>query len=813
LTVLLALVGTLIACEGAPSTATSSSTRVSEPTKQADEASTPASAVPTTPDATVASRPTRTPNPIVTATMTLSSPDFEAAKPLATAPAIRFAGWSPDSRWVAYWASSQEDVKDSAAYGSPAGTLHFVGAETGQICAASGIVARDRTAGVHWSADGAVVIITADGVFTGRPCQAEPYTPLVDYVAQDGPQSDPARSPDGRYRAATMLTGSQGGILTFETTLTARDGSQPLQLATWQIDERLGDYDLMGQWISQKQFLVYETLTEGPLILDVDEGIISVLSDLFGLTEVPSILDDRGFGLRAVAATSEEAQTYHLLLTGVGQEDSFPATMLYHAESGVVETLPYRYAWWTPFSADRQWLLMDERPNVDGYESHAIWIRGFEDVDGEWQLLATGVDSLLWSTDGTEMAFNDDAHITWQTFPDAASIGSWDTGEYWTRPVGWSPSGRFLAAEGNMPGEWKHGLFVLERPTSAGSAVRPSESPSPSPTPPNSAEVVAPLAGLVYRTADGLWRVDAEGQPELLVANPEARISPDGRRALRSDGVSVWVIDLETGAERNLLPRNDRPICCPQWAGADTILYGSWPEGAEPGPSTGHLSAAAADGSWTRVLDGNSASIGLPAVSADGRTIAYDLGDSAWLYDWDSGPQQLDVEDFGMPQTKSLKIGSPAWSPDGRQLAWIVGGGFGTGGGHALGLALVELETRTAQLRHLYDPIGVGGWPPAPVWSPDGQWLALITWELNDKSRPMGNLWVLSADGSAEDQLLLAGVGSSTENVIWSPDGRWLLFTQNGGGKATTTWRVEIGAWGRERADLPSDATVLGWLP
>lgn len=248
-------------------------------------------------------------------------------------------------------------------------------------------------------------------------------------------------------------------------TVTATNDTQPLQRLIWRIDERLGEYGLGGEWISRDQVLIYETLAEGPLIRDIEQGVISVLADLFGVQEIPSILDEKGYGLMAIAAPGVEPDTFHLLLGGVGLEGNFPSVMLYHAESGLVETLPYRAVWWKPFSANHEWLLMDERPTVGGYETHAIWVRRLEDTDGEWQLLASGVDSVLWTPDWTEMAFgnfSDREHlITWQTFPDAVLIGRWNTGQFWTHPVAWSPDGRHLITEGNVPGLWQYGLFVL----------------------------------------------------------------------------------------------------------------------------------------------------------------------------------------------------------------------------------------------------------------------------------------------------------------------------------------------------------------
>ena len=321
----------------------------------------------------------------------------------------------------------------------------------------------------------------------------------------------------------------------------------------------------------------------------------------------------------------------------------------------------------------------------------------------------------------------------------------------------------------------------------------------PTPTPP---VTVAPPPGLVYRTTDGLWRVDANGKPQQLLPNPEAQLSPDGQRALYTNEQGVWVVDLATGEERNLLAAGGYHYwCCPRWAGNEMVLFGSWPEGSDPGPSTGYLTAAAADGSWVRVLDQTSVSYGLPAASPDGQTIAYDRSGTAWLYHWESGPEPFGVVAYNLPPSKSIKIGSPAWSPDGRQLAWVVGGGFGDG--WRIGIAVFDLEARASRLLHPYDPLGVGGWPGAPVWSPDGQWLAYLLAHATDPAQ--SGLWVLRADG--QDERWLGNGG----NPVWSPEGRWFVFTQPIAEQETAVWLLEAGVWDPQLMDLPAGAVSVGW--
>ena len=397
------------------------------------------------------------------------APDAAGAlvKPLVTAPYVRFDNWSPDSRWLAYWLSSQADVDSQFPYAMPGGTLHFANVQTGETCAAPQFhPATDRQALVEWSEDGAAVVLMIDEVFKGLPCQAGPFALLPDYTPAEQGRPDPALSPGGRYQAATaLLSSSENGVLTFETILTDTVEMRAVQSVRWQISDRLGDYGLGGEWASPTQFLIYETLAHGPLLIDVDQGVIPALTDLFSLQEIPSILNSpEGYGLEAQVAPGPEPDTYHLVVSGVGLEANFPPAMLYHAKSGVVEILPYRDVW--GFSTRYEWLFLYETVEHEGYESgYHLWMRRLEDVGDDWRLIAPKQDHVLWSADEGQMAFTqNETALVWQTFPAGEPLGRWDTSPYSARPEAFSPDGHYLVLVSNLPGLWQYALFLLERP-------------------------------------------------------------------------------------------------------------------------------------------------------------------------------------------------------------------------------------------------------------------------------------------------------------------------------------------------------------
>lgn len=319
---------------------------------------------------------------------------------------------------------------------------------------------------------------------------------------------------------------------------------------------------------------------------------------------------------------------------------------------------------------------------------------------------------------------------------------------------------------------------------------------------------IAPPPGLAYWANDRLWRVEADGSAQQLADRPDALLSPDGARALYLAEDDIWLLDLATDSRRNLTNTPDHVECCLAWwpARPEVVLFSSRPVDLpmEEG-TTGFLATVGLDGTGYRILDDRISNSTWPAPSPDGQTIAYGLGEWAWLYRWDEGPERFDPAAHGLNWSDRVRIGSAAWSPDGTRLAWVAGGGLGSD--WRIGIGVVDLEARTSRLLHPYEPVGRGGWPSAPIWSPDGKWLAFTAFAYDVREN---GLWVVRADGLQEEEYRYA---ERSAYPAWSPDGRQLAFTTALADGQTATWVAQAGTWAVEQISLPAGTMVAAWLP
>jgi hypothetical protein len=338
--------------------------------------------------------------------------------------------------------------------------------------------------------------------------------------------------------------------------------------------------------------------------------------------------------------------------------------------------------------------------------------------------------------------------------------------------------------------------------TEAAATPTPWDVPSVEPAlTPTAAEGPPPLSGLRYMTGDGIWQMDGGGQPVLLTNQSGAVISPDGTQALYIEEEQIWLLDTATGESRNLTAASGRVHCCPQWwpATPGTIIFGSWPV-ENVGPSSGYLSAVQTDGSGYVILS-EEQSNALPALSPDGRRIAFDQGGSAWIYDFESGTaSQLAPAEYGLENVQ--RIAGPSWSPDGGRLAWTIAA---TNPDWRISIVVIDLTTNTAQQFHVYENIGRGGWFPGPAWHPGGEWLAFTTEDVDPERR---GVWLINTLTGEE---LFLGPGM---NPIWSPDGRWLAYEQYSSPDSSRLLPtlVEFGSWQQSSLPIPDGGQLVEWV-
>ena len=302
-------------------------------------------------------------------------------------------------------------------------------------------------------------------------------------------------------------------------------------------------------------------------------------------------------------------------------------------------------------------------------------------------------------------------------------------------------------------------------------AVPPTQSAATTePTAVTESETVP--VGLIYRTESGLWQVDADGQSQMISAKQDGYPSPDlARVAVWDTQNTITITDLTTESEQAFSPENGRLGEFFGWADSQTILTGLWltPEESD-GPNSGHLAVLDVVSGQFAVLDPATLLSSPPALGPNGEIIAYAAFAGPMVYQADTGPQPFKMEGFtGLREFTPDGFSSPAWSPDGLKLAWIVSGpNPAADGAWQTGLLIADIGHQTTQWLHFFDPAPMGARPFAPVWSPDGQWLAL---RVNGADEAQSGLWLLAADGSVEWKL----DGNHLADVVWLADGLSLV--------------------------------------
>ncbi|MCI3275146.1 amidohydrolase family protein [Streptomyces cylindrosporus] len=199
--------------------------------------------------------------------------------------------------------------------------------------------------------------------------------------------------------------------------------------------------------------------------------------------------------------------------------------------------------------------------------------------------------------------------------------------------------------------------------------------------------------------------------------------------------------------------------------------------------------------------------IHLPALSPDGRQIAFAALNSLWLAASSGGRAPRRVR----KSAATRYLLGPSWAPDGRSLVYaddrdgllgVYRHDLATGEETALAtggrvhpalspdgqrLACIDMTGRllvrdlaSGEERVVAAPLGAGGLPGRPSWSPDGRYLVLCDRNrLNSRFREGYNLVrvVDTATGTARLHAVAPHTSIADRydsGPVWSPDGRWM---------------------------------------
>jgi len=279
-------------------------------------------------------------------------------------------------------------------------------------------------------------------------------------------------------------------------------------------------------------------------------------------------------------------------------------------------------------------------------------------------------------------------------------------------------------------------------------------------------------SGLVLSSSSETFYVDINGQVVTLVDQPHAQLNSTRDQVLfaREDPSNymsdIWILDLVSEQEHNLTQTPNRDDIFPQWWSAHPELV-FFVSGEETGMTNDQRPTIVnLDGSGYRVLDESQG--GPNTLASDGGMIAYGgFDESGIIYHWSGDSEVFNPTDYGL---NVEKIFQPAFSPDGRYLAWKVAGDLNGDGVYAIGLAIFDLQERTAVLTHVYTVQGGGMVPHFVSWSPDGSWIAYVTFGEEPAVGREPNLWILRPDGTQE-KFIDVGLYPA-----WSPDSLSLAY-------------------------------------
>lgn len=444
----------------------------------------PGSPLPPTP--TMQPYPYPYPPPDAEANATSLPEGWDVATPVLGPMQMRLSGWSPDSRYLAYWQidSEQADVQ------YPAGALTFLDVRSGDTCSydrtqydgADGKVWRHT-----WLDDGRLLVFNQDGSYSlWQVCSGQ--LPESAGRAPDTIERIVAASEDGRQwllltADAYFLAALEGEQLRFvpvsgltptlfdAATFSPDDTRVAIHLSTggtyvvdvasatvvrrseWQSSGGLGDI-FAPVWLDEERLLVRSSAVDGALLIDPDGETTPVGPELFGHEPSPALV---GEGVAQTGGGYVIAGHYM-----PGSQNDEQGVWIATSDGQVESLAPFDRAVFTP-NGERL-ILFVESNGAAGAENE-VWWADVATLPLNPQSLYTGHDFPYSATSpsgaAVAVAAGNDLYILTESgvvegsnLPDVLYAGS---------PY-WSPDGNFLALAGGFSGRPENYLYVIAVP-------------------------------------------------------------------------------------------------------------------------------------------------------------------------------------------------------------------------------------------------------------------------------------------------------------------------------------------------------------
>jgi len=310
-------------------------------------------------------------------------------------------------------------------------------------------------------------------------------------------------------------------------------------------------------------------------------------------------------------------------------------------------------------------------------------------------------------------------------------------------------------------------------PTRTNTSIPPTDTPTKTNTPVATATATPTLTGTPTPTPTSLL----SNADKIVFVRPQ----PLGDGNQNSD---IWIMQADGSNETQLTTFSDGD---------------RWPALSPDGSKIAYVSYRSAQWTlWVMNSDGTNpvqlpyaGNVHAPTWSTDGNKIAFagdaEDGEEIWTINADgSNPQRL--------TTSSVAAGNPAWSPDGSKLVYT----YEPLDDYS---DLYTVNSDGTGQTLLVSASGTGFSNGQPSWSPDGTQIATIHSSAGNQG-PY-DLWLMDADGSNGQVLVLNITNPNVNNLAWSQDGNWLTFTNSG-----HIWTVES-----DGSNPTEIANSGGWEP